>query len=85
MLYDDGFSIIYHNGYHDHSDYLFEYVLFLIPKSTLFLFISVIGKNFYHGINKLKNMEKDEYYYYFREDCFSVTIVIINALNVLML
>ena len=84
MIYDDGFSIIHPTQYHDHSDYLFEYMLFLIPICTLFLFIGVIGKNLYHVLHKIKNIKNGEYYY-FRDDNFSWTIVFINALVALML
>ena len=51
---------------------------------TFFLFIGVIGKQFYHGLHKLKNIRKREYYYYIYV-IFSVLLVIINALIALML
>ena len=77
-------KMIYPNEHDDYSYSLSEYISFLFPIFTLFLFIGVIGQNFYHDLRKLKNIKNDEYYYY-RDDFFSNTIVIINALVALIL
>ena len=86
MIYKDGFSIISDNiqyNQYKYFDYICIYKLFLIPMFTFFLFIGVIGKQFYHGLHKLKNIRKREYYYIYV--IFSVLLVIINALIALML